>query len=70
MTTDRRTTQDCIDRLNFLSEQPAHVRDALRQECAVRGHDPSGERFLTMIPILSCFRCGAEYQETQSKSDA
>ena len=56
------TTAVWIARLNWLKQFP-EAQAQLRAICAVERHLPSGERFLTTIPIHVCRRCGEEFSE-------
>ncbi len=65
MTTDRRHAMSRIDdwiaRINHVATHP--VERAQRcAECALLGHEPSGEFFCTTIPTHVCYWCLDEFQ--------
>lgn len=61
-TLTRSKVREWIARLNWLAAHP-HERAERRAECALLGHVPSGERFLTAIPTHICWFCADEFQE-------
>ncbi len=59
--TGRRDIDAWIARINWLATHP-HERDQRRAECALLGHEPSGEFFCTAIPTHICRNCIDEFQ--------
>lgn len=51
-----------IARLNRIGDNPA-FRAEREAECALLGHDPSGEQFLTAHPTDVCYWCATEYND-------
>lgn len=51
-----------IARMNWIGEQGPEMREALREECRVSGHIPSGEQIMTNPPKNTCYHCGDEYR--------
>lgn len=58
------TVSEIVDRLNWLSAQSAASRADLTATCVLVGHEPTGEVFLTTIPIETCYWCGAQFSRT------
>ncbi len=54
-------TQQLVDHWNWLAVQSDAYLAVKRAECALLGHVPSGEVFLTTNPTHVCYECLMRY---------